>query len=431
MRKLRCQREPSIISRAPLHGQYVESTIPSPPAGVEKDQAQNRRHDAPNHHQGNSGIEEGDKNRPSRDQNAESYDGDDEPGHEFVHGGIVREPGGRFRVLAWGTSVNSAPADLAAELKGLLRSGITSDGLVGCQAILGLELTKAKSASEAAADRAVAAFTLITEAAKGVDHGAYGPAATLLGLAPGTRGSLLKERRRVAAELLYVSPEHLRKEREPMLIEAVADELYAADSAYRLRHRHRTEAEREPEGSGLRIDWLEQHRSYRRIWTPLTGMRNDLAVLRDYLAAEREDREAVADRLCSLTWHWARFELALERFVRDQGGLWLLADRDSEIAAADAIHQLQLNAPLGEADCSWLRTLLLETPHEELDGFSDRLIAAGKRRKELMGVWLAWAGRQEPADCPCGYHAWQRAAGQFIRLIDEDWYRVADWYRLP
>jgi hypothetical protein len=326
-----------------------------------------------------------------------------------------------------------APAELAAELSGLLRGGVTTEGLRSCTVILKLTLTQAKSASDEVADRAVAAHILIAEAAKRVDDGTYGPAAALLGLAPGTRGSLLKERRRQAAEMLHISPEHLRKEREPLLLEAVGDELYTADSAYRLRHRHRTEAERSPEQSRLGIDWLEQHRSYRRIWTPVSGMRNDLAVLRDYLAADEENQPAIADRLSNISWQWAIFELALQRFIEEQGGLWLLADADSEIAAADAVYQLQFHVPLGETDSSWLRTLLLETPHEELDGFGDRLIEAGERRKELMGVWLAWASCQEPngSDCACDLHAWLRAAEQFIRLIDEDWYRVADFYRTP
>jgi hypothetical protein len=327
----------------------------------------------------------------------------------------------------------ASPSELAAELAVLLRSGVTTEGLRDCANVLDLALVRAKSASDQSADLAVAAHTLLTEAAKRADDGSFGPAATLLGLAPGTRGSLLKERRRQAAELLHVSTEHLRKEREPLLTEAVADELYAADSAYRLRHRHRTEAERQPEQSRLGIDWLEQHRSYRRIWTPVSGMRNDLDVLRDYLAAEDENQAAIADRLCSITWHWARFELALERFVRERGGLWLLADMESEIAVADAIHQLQLCVPLGEADCSWLRTLLLDSPHEELDGFADLLVEAGARRKELMGVWMEWAGCPQPddSDCACDYHGWQRTAADFIRLIDEDWYRLADWYRRP
>jgi hypothetical protein len=324
-----------------------------------------------------------------------------------------------------------APTELAAELAGLLRGGVTTEGLRGCKALLGLALTRAKSASDSVLDRAVAADTLIKEASQRVDAGVHGPAATLLGVAPGTRGTLLKDRRRNAADLLFVSPETLRKEREEPLIEAVADELYAADSAYRLRHRHRTEAEHSPEQSGLGINWLEQHRSYRRIWTPVTGMRNDLAVLRRYLAADEEDRPAISDRLCNITWHWARFELGLARFVEEQGGLWLLADADSEIAAADAIYQLQFYVPLGQTDSSWLRTMLAETPQEELDGFSDLLVEAGERRRELMGLWLVWAGCPEPeeSDCGCEFHTWQRAADEFIRLIDGDWYRVADFYK--
>lgn len=326
------------------------------------------------------------------------------------------------------------PADLTAELTGLLRGGVTSEGLRSCPGVLGLALTRAKAASAEVTDLAVAAETLLREATRRMDDGdAYGPAASLLGVAPGTRGTLIKDRRRKAAEALSVSPEHLRKEREPLLLEAVADELYAADSAYRLRHRHREEAERTPEQSRLGIDWLAQHRSYRRIWTPVSGMRNDLAVLREYLDAAEDDQPAIADRLVNITWHWARFELALQRFVAEQGGLWLLADVDNEIAAAEAIYKLQFYVPFGETDSSWLRTLLMETPQEELDGFGDVLVAAGERRRELMGSWIEWAGckKDNDAACGCDFHLWQQAADEFIRLIDEDWYRVADWYREP
>jgi hypothetical protein len=295
-----------------------------------------------------------------------------------------------------------------------------------------LAVTRAKAASGSVDDLAVAAVILIREAASRVDDGdPYGAAGSLLGTAPGTRGGLLKDRRRKAAEALHISTETLRKEREAGLVEAVADELYAADSAYRLRHRHRTEAERSPEKSRLGINWVEQHRSYRRIWTPVTGMRNDLAVLREYLAADQEDQPAIADRLVNITWHWARFELALSRFVEEQGGLWLLADIESEIAAADAVHRLRLSVPLGATDSSWLRTLLLETPHEELDGFGDLLVAAGNRRRELMGLWLRWAHcpNTGDGDCDCEFHRWQRAADEFVGLIDKDWYRIADFYK--
>jgi hypothetical protein len=323
------------------------------------------------------------------------------------------------------------PVELATELASRLRDGVSGHSLRGCEAILGLSLTRAKSASDETADLAVAADTLIREAARRVDDGdAYGPASALLGLAPGSRDSLLKDRRRVAAELLHISTETLRKEREDRIVAAVADELHAADSAYRLRHRHRSEAERSPEQTRLGVDWLEQHRSYRRIWTPISGMCNDIAVLREYLAAGSPDQLAIADRLVNISWHWARFELAVLRFVDDQGGLWLLADVETEIAVADAVYKLELSVPLGETDNSWLRTVLADTPHGELDGFGDLLIEAGERRRELMSLWVDWAGCSTTnGSCDCQLHAWIEAADTFIRLIDSDWYRVADWYR--
>jgi hypothetical protein len=332
-----------------------------------------------------------------------------------------------------------SPEELAAELVRMLRTGVTTQQLRHCPAILGLAVTKAKAASESPNDVAVAAHTLLREAAACADDEASGAAALLLGLAPGTRGSLLKHRRDWAAKALHLSVEHVRKEREPLLLEAVADELYAADSAYRLRHRHRTEAERQPERSALGIDWLAQHRSYRRIWTPINAMRNDIIVLLRYLEQARrtghEDQPAIADRLCNITWHWARFEWELRRFINEQGGLWLLADADSEIAAADALYRIRFHVPLGAVDDSWLRTLLAETPHQELDGFTDRLIAAGDSRREIMAAWIDWArccsGKLDVPDPRCELHAWNAAAEEFIRLIDEDWYRVADCYRTP
>lgn len=72
-----------------------------------------------------------------------------------------------------------------------------------------------------------------------------------------------------------------------------------------------------------------------------------------------------------------------------EGGLWLLSDPDNDVAAADAIYRIGLHVPLGETDNSWLRTLLLDTPHQELDGFGDALITAGERRRELMAAWVA------------------------------------------
>jgi len=385
-----------------------------------------------------------------------------------------------------GQATRPTPEALAGELASMMRTGVTIDGCRRSSALLSLPLVHAKASSDNPNDLAVAANHLIREACASVDSLIDGPTAVLLAVAPGYRGTLLKKRRRDAAEKLYISAGHLRDEREEPLLEAVADELYGLDSAYRLRHRHRTEAEREPRESRLKIDWLAQHRSYRRIWTPIVAIRNDLLVLVDYVHAvkadgrvpkppgqieDRSDEQPVdldtwadlSDRCASLTWRLAQYSRELNAFIEREGGLWLLAEADSEIRAADAMYRLDLHLPFGEADVSWARTLLAETPHQELDAYIDRLIAEQERWGEFKAVWFAWAqdflerdlaGRMidttaalhppsGPHECrtalvriapaepqtECGH--WLAAGEEFIRLIDDDWYRVADWYRRP
>src|SRR5436190_11330073 len=187
------------------------------------------------------------------------------------------------------TAVPPSPEALSADLAAMLRTGVTVEQCRKASALLRLELVGVKAASPSTDDRAVSASNLIREACAAVDGLSTGPTAVLLGVAPGSRGRLLKARRSEAAELLGYSVEHLRKDREPLLIEAIADELYAMDSAYRLRHRHRTEAERQPPDSRLKIDWYEQHRRYGRLWTPLTGIRADLFVLIEWIREIRAE----------------------------------------------------------------------------------------------------------------------------------------------
>jgi hypothetical protein len=324
------------------------------------------------------------------------------------------------------------PRKLAGELAALRRSGITTTGLSARPLLLSLSVVAAKAASTDQADLAVAAEGVIREAAARVDAGTSGPAGTVLGLAPGTRGSLLKRRRTIAAEQLPVNIEHFRKEIEPALIQAVADEVYAIDSAWRLRQSHRTAGERSATDTRVGINWLERHQAYRRVWTPVAALRDDLIVLLELLRSEAEWPD-IADRVMNQLWRYAQFLRELDRFVDEMGGLWILADVESEVAAANAIRRIGWHVPFGEADSSWLRLTLRETPGEELDPFIDRLYPI-ERGKEMMTVWLDWAKScsctlEAPAPDKCEVHGWMNACDQFIQLIDEDWYRIADYYR--
>ncbi len=326
------------------------------------------------------------------------------------------------------------PEDLAADLGAILRTGATLKALERCPHILALALVRAKAAGHSQHDRAVAATGLIREATIRVDDGEQsGPHSVLLALAPGFRGTLLKQRRPQVARLLGITTDHLRDYREDGLIEAVADELYAMDSAYRLRHKHREEAEREPTDTRTGVNWLERHEAYRRVWTPVASLRDDLWVLVKLLR-EEADWPDIADRVMNASWRYAQFSRELERFVEDYGGLWLLADIASEVKAADSLRRIDHHLPLGEADASWLRLELKRTPEQELDPFIDRLLAQKPRVDELMQTWIEWARTcacdlAEPEPERCEVHTWMQAADEFVKLIDEDWYRIADWYR--
>jgi hypothetical protein len=325
-----------------------------------------------------------------------------------------------------------SPDEIAAELAAILREGVTTHTLRGCPHILSLAVVAAKSASTDANDLAAAAQGVVREAANRVDGEASGLASTLLALAQGTRGSLLKDRRTKAAQQIPVNVDHFRKERETPLIEAVADELYAADSAWRLRHHHRTEAERSPTATRVGIDWLERHQAYRRIWTPVSALHDDLIVLLDFIRKDA-DWPDIVDRVMNQLWRFAQFSRELERFITDYGGLWLLADIDSEVAASDAIRRIDWTPPFGETDASWLRIILAEATGEELHAFIDRMLAC-ERGKEMMADWLEWAKScacdpENPDPQNCTIHSWLSACNEFVRLIDEDWYRIADYYR--
>ncbi len=233
-----------------------------------------------------------------------------------------------------GTSdgLESAPAakQLAKELSDQLRTGVRLSALMNCPAVLALDVVRAKAATGSERDRAVAARNLLRELSVLVDGQRNGATATLLGLATASRGILLKERRQLAADMLHISPDHLRtSRRERELVVALADELYAADSAYRRRHGHRLRPEQDSLTTRLGVDWLDRHQAYRRVWTPLNAIRNDIWVLLRFLRDEA-DRDDVIDRLMNIAWRWGQFQVELERFVADYGGLWLLADVESE-----------------------------------------------------------------------------------------------------
>lgn len=327
----------------------------------------------------------------------------------------------------------TSPSQLALELAKTLKSGIRPTSVESLTGLLGLEIVRAKSATDSPDDLAVAATGIAKEAIRAVDGSENGAAAMLFGVATGTRGSLLKTRRMWAAGERAVSPEHFRKQTEVSLVAEVADEIFSMDSVFRLRAARKLMGENKPTDSSLAINWLERHEAYGRLWTPIYALGTDLQAARE--ARKSGEAEALRKKYVESSLWWnARFLLGLRRFTEAFGGLWLFTDPDDEVAVMDAVYRINFHTDLSEHEDSMIRVRLSEIPGEELQPFVDRL----KQTADGKAVVAKWDGWVDSCACDgdtpqsnCTVHLAIGGCETYTRIVDEDWYRLADWYRDP
>ena len=299
--------------------------------------------------------------------------------------------------------------------------------------------------------------------------GQYGESAAILyGLDSGTRGFSSKLRRELAAEPFDRKFETFRKNQEPLLIAQLAAQILVLCSEQHTRNaRSALERAESPEDSAMPPIWMDRFAAYYRIWSPVSGLGNDLTAYRATLLEHDEvwdrrfgtnapddpgySKDEQADGYASFAlYHYARFEWQLRQFETLYGGQWLLSDAEAEQAASDAVYRIYWHTPWNERDQSYLRTLIAETPEQELHGFLQRLRATdlGRTTEQEWHEWsaaceCAWpAGgdteneyfptsrHQEGILNKCELHHVVEACGDYLDLIERDWKRLADWYHL-
>jgi hypothetical protein len=111
----------------------------------------------------------------------------------------------------------------------VLRGGVRPAWLVQCNELLNFDQLGDLAGSDAVDIyvRATALQDLLQRAIARLGDGSYGHAASLLfGVAAGSKGRLLKDRRRFAAEELDVLPSTFRRNYENRIIEDLAVELW-------------------------------------------------------------------------------------------------------------------------------------------------------------------------------------------------------------
>lgn len=265
------------------------------------------------------------------------------------------------------------------------------------------------------------------------------------GLAPGWRLRPASARRAQAA----LTQGMARKEPERHIIEQMAEGVLGVAREAALRQtRLDIENRRHPADSRLAVQWVERFEAYYRIWTPVSGLEADLRAAIQLSREEPADHvpwdpnsaeafdpdEYVNMYLTNALCHYTRFRLELRRFEGRHGGLWLLSDADVEQQVADAIYRIGWHNNILEEDDAWLRRHLGDARHEEDDHFV-HLLASTTTGTMIHRKWQAY-GRTctcqdlEHGDGPqCQVHMTIAACDDYMRLIDEDWMRIADWYR--
>jgi hypothetical protein len=354
---------------------------------------------------------------------------------------------------------------LAAELKLLREKGLARIRSLELPALVAAgriatadESSEAHVVVEAALRRAVERF----------GGGAYGEAAALLfGLDQGTRTLNSRVRRELAAERMERTADTFRKRYEPTMLGEIATQILTLCSEQHSRSARSETERRYPAESAMAVEWLRRFEAYYRLWTPISGLGNDLTAYRSTLfeAGRPWDRrfgtkdpidpgysqEEQAEGYARFAlYHYARYQWELRRFVNAYGGLWLLSDGETEQAVSDAVYRIFWHTTGNERDDSFLRTVLQDTPNQELHGFLERL-ASTEIGRETHREWQEWVGTCECVWKPeelsseeyfptrhhhaginatCQIHGVIEACGDYLDLIDRDWRKIADWYHL-
>jgi hypothetical protein len=297
----------------------------------------------------------------------------------------------------------------------------------------------------------------------GGDYGEF--AATLFGLTPETRGGRPSELRKMAAEDAHVSVEHFRHTYEPRLRAALADQVLAEIHDYRLRLARLRLDVRTPVHSRLAVEWLARFEAMYRIWTPLTGVGNDLTAYRSTLLEEDRpwdhatgpyvgdgtgtSQEAQAAGYVTFALaHFAQFLVELRDLETRFGGVWLLPEAQAETDLREAVHRAMLASPNNERDDSFLRSTLVGVPGREMHGFLQAL-AGTKAGRDTHGEWQAWAGTCQCSwelgsrggrgffpthlshsgiSDQCDMHILIAVCNDYCLVLDDAWDAIADWY---
>lgn len=355
---------------------------------------------------------------------------------------------------------------LLADLRRWRQKGVLQLRRMSLQALVQAALAAGEATTASQAAEPAVLRSLLREALAPIAHSVTARcAAVLLGLDPATFDVAPHALREDAAQIYGVSLERFRKEPQEQVLAVVADAILERCFAHQARLGRLALERRHPAESRLAVKWLERFEAYFAIWTPIYALGADLTAYRSTLldsgspvepdqvastSVELYTFETQADGYAlSALYRLASVTSAEQRFIIRYGGMWLLSSFEAEVDARDALYTLTRHLPTNERDHSWLRVTLTNVG-DELHPF---LIALSRDEvgRTTIDEWRAWleqcgcewrdASHDEGAeyfptaryhsqiDPQCPVHQTIEACSRYCSIIEQEWLRVADWYR--
>ena len=143
-----------------------------------------------------------------------------------------------------------------------------------------------------------------------------------------------------------------------------------------------------------------------------------------------EDQASGYVRGALYAYAWTLLEL--RRFMVRHGGLWIFSDADVEQEIADCIYKISWYTTFNMQDDSWLRRLLSQAQFEEELSFIELLrtmpIGPSVHQEWQEFVAACQCENDEHPHEDCRVHAMIQASQRYCQLVDEEWYKIADWY---
>jgi hypothetical protein len=111
---------------------------------------------------------------------------------------------------------------------------------------------------------------------------------------------------------------------------------------------------------------------------------------------------------------------------------WLFSESDRETEISDMVYRIGWHNPINEENDSWLRRALATSQLEEAQLFYQQLNSS-TQGEMIHGIWQKFVRDGHESEVAgdtvaSQVHSTIAACNEYVRALDEEWVRIADWY---